>query len=142
MAKVKKFAIIFSSIILLGFSLGQLLFSTDLYDNLIDNVVWSKEKKVLNESNVSQIIFYSDKSIELKNEEKDVFVNKLKRSKFYRNNEQGQVDGGVAIGVVFKDGSKESFEYCGASVFQMEYKGRVFSIKNEELEQILLEHDV
>ena len=52
------------------------------------------------------------------------------------------VDGGQAIIIIFKDGTKDSFEYCGGSVFQITYKGKMFSVRNKELEQILLDYKV
>ncbi|MDP4146906.1 MAG: hypothetical protein Q8936_20940 [Bacillota bacterium] len=142
MHKVKKGAVITSVVIILILSLARLFLGTDLGNNIVDSIVWSEEKKLFNEESISKISFYAEKAIDLTGEEKKKFISNLKSSKFYRNNEQRQVDGGLAIIIFFKDGSKESLEYCGASVFQIQYKGRIFSIKNKELEQILLEHEV
>jgi|GEM_PF-6304898 len=57
-------------------------------------------------------------------------------------NQNRAIDGGMAIILISEDGSHDSFEYCGGSVFQISYKGNLFSIENKELEQILLKYNV
>lgn len=107
---------------------------------------WSQKKKQLQNLELSKITFYtggsSAKNVELTGVEKDNFMNCLLTSEFYRSNRTGQIDGGVPIVLISKDGSQDSFQYCGAGVFQIWYKGDIFLIKNKELEQILLKYNV
>lgn len=49
---------------------------------------------------------------------------------------------GSIVLIIFKDGKKETLEYCGGGIFQMTYKERMFSIRNKKLEHILLKYDM
>lgn len=107
---------------------------------------WNQKKKQLENLELSKITFYtggrSGKNVELTGVEKDNFMKCLLTLEFYRSNRTGQIDGGVTMVLISKDGSQDSFQYCGAGVFQIWYKGDIFSIKNKELEQILLKYNI
>jgi hypothetical protein len=120
--------------------------NTNTKNDIFSRNQWSQKKKQLDNLELSKITFYtggrSGKNIELTGVEKDNFMNCLLTSEFYRSNRTGQIDSGVAIILISKDGSQDSFQYCGAGVFQIWYKENIFSIKNKELEQILLKYNV
>lgn len=134
--KVKKYTLYFLIIMLLCF-IGYSIFKSDQ---------WAQKKKQLSNMKISKITFYTGgsnaKNVELTGADKDNFMNCLLTSKFYRHNRYGAIDGGMAIILVSEDGSQDSFEYCGGSVFQISYKGNLFSIQNKELEIILLKYNV
>lgn len=120
--------------------------NTNTRNDIFSRNQWSQKKKQLENLELSKIKFYtggrSGKNVELTGVEKDNFMKCLLTSEFYRSNRTGQIDGGVAMVLISKDGSQDSFEYCGAGVFQIWYKGDIFSIKNKDLEQILLKYNV
>lgn len=120
--------------------------SPSLGNNIIDRYHWGQKKSQLENIEILKVTFYTGgnnaKNVELTGTDKDNFMNSLLASEFYRSNHTGAIDGGMAIILVFKDGSQDTFEYCGASVFQISYKGNLFSIKNKELEQVLLKYNV
>jgi hypothetical protein len=134
--KDKKYILYFLIIMLLSF-IGYSILRSDQ---------WDLKKRELANMKLSKITLYTGgsnaKNVELTGADKDNFMNCLLTSKFYRENRYGAIDGGMAIVLISEDGSNDSFEYCGGSVFQISYKGNLFSIKNKELEQILLKYNV
>ncbi|HEY5561597.1 MAG TPA: hypothetical protein VIK72_07535 [Clostridiaceae bacterium] len=48
----------------------------------------------------------------------------------------------MPIIIEYKNGTDDSFEYCGSDVFQIVYKGRMFSIRNTKLKQLLQKYNV
>ncbi|MGE5628384.1 MAG: hypothetical protein ACM3X7_09735 [Solirubrobacterales bacterium] len=143
---IKKYVLHVLIIVILCFGCVDLSLKTDQGNNIISSVKWSQKKNQLKSTELSLISFYTGgqnpKTVELTGTEKDNFINCLLTSKFYRSNWSGSIDGGMPIILNFKDGSKDTLEYCGGSVFQTECKGNLFSIKNKELEQTLLKYNV
>jgi hypothetical protein len=117
---------------------------TDLGHNITSNIDWIHKKNELKNTSISKIIFYSSngKEVALINSEKDAFIESLVSSKFYKSNWQGMVDTDNVIFIIYNDGSRESLEDCGGGVFQIDYKGRMFSIKNNIVEQNLLKDNL
>lgn len=130
---------------LLFCSIEILLNGTDIGHNITANIDWSQKKTELKNTHISKITFWihgtNSKEIDLMNSKNDAFISSLIHSKFYRSNWQGMVDTDCVILLIYNNGTKESLEYCGGSIFQITYKGRMFSIKNKELEQSLLNYD-
>jgi hypothetical protein len=110
----------------------------------LTSIHWTQKKRELANTEFSKITFYTGgnnpKNIELTDGEKDNFMKCLLNSKFYRNNRYGAIDGGMAIILISKAGTRDSFEYCGGGIFQISYEENLFSIKNIELEKILLNY--
>jgi len=144
--KTKKYIIRFFIIVFLFFCFTGVVLYTALGHDINSNLQWIQKKKELNNIDISKITFYTGgvngREVKLVDNEKDNFTRSLVNSKFYKSNWKGMVDGGLAIIIIFKDGTKDSFEYCGGSVFQITYKGKMFSVRNKELEQILLSYKV
>jgi hypothetical protein len=107
---------------------------------------WTQKKSELSNADISKITFYTGgsnaKNIELTGDDKDKFINSLLNSKYYRNNSTSSIDGGMAILLISKNTTYDSIEYCGSSIFQISYKGHLFSVKNKGLEDILLKYNV
>lgn len=144
--KGKKYAIYLLMLTVLLVSCIEIGLKANAKGKIFSANQWSQKKKQLEDIKLSKITFYTGgsnaKNVELTGAEVDNFMNCLLNSEFYRSNRTGQVDGGMAIILISKDDSQDSFEYCGAGVFQISYRGDLFSIKNKELEQILLKYNV
>lgn len=143
---IKKYIIYFLIAIVLLVSFVEITLNTDASHNFFSSNHWNQKKKQLQNIELSMITFYTGgnnaKKVELTGAEKNDFMNRLLTSEFYRSNRTGQIDGGMAIVLISKDGNQDSFEYCGAGVFQISYKNDIFSIKNKELEQIMFKYNV
>lgn len=143
---IKKYVLYFLIIVVLFISCVEIGLNTDVGNNIFSSKQWTQKKKELENIDLSKVSFYTGginaKNVELTGAEKDNFMSCLLTSKFYRSNRTGAIDGGMAIILVFKDGSKDSFEYCGGSIFQIWDKENSFLIKNKELEQVLLKYNV
>ncbi|MDD7793218.1 hypothetical protein [Clostridium sp. 'White wine YQ'] len=144
--KTKKYVIYFLLIILLFVCSVEVGLKTTVGSNILSRYEWTQKKKQLENTEISKITFYTGgrnaKNVELIGSEKDNFIKYLLASEFYRSNSAGQIDGGMAIILNLRDGSHDSFEYCGGDIFQISNKGNLFSIKNKELEKILLKYNV
>ena len=144
--KIKKYIIRFFIIVFLFFCFTGVVLYTALGHDINSNLQWIQKKKELNNIDISKITFYTGgvngREVKLVDNEKDNFTRSLVNSKFYKSNWNGMVVGGLAIIIIFKDGTKDSFEYCGGSDFQITYKRKMFSVRNKELEQILLDYKV
>ncbi|GIM29861.1 hypothetical protein CPJCM30710_25270 [Clostridium polyendosporum] len=143
---IKKYLLGFLIIAFLIFAFIDIVWNSNLRHNIIGNKQWTQKKKEFKSTEISKITFYTGglngKNIELTEKEKDNFIINLINSKFYKSNWRGMIDGGIAITIVFNDGTKDYFEYCGESIFQITYNGKMFSIRNKELEKTLLSYNV
>jgi hypothetical protein len=80
------------------------------------------------------------RELDLIEKDKDKFIEILTDSNFYRSNWQGMLDDSISIEITYNNGSNRSFEYCGGDIFQLSYNGSMFSIRNKNLENILLKY--
>ncbi|MEQ8154657.1 MAG: hypothetical protein ABRQ25_07220 [Clostridiaceae bacterium] len=143
--KIKKYLLGFLTTVFLIFTFIGIEWNSDLGHNIVGYKQWTQKKKEFNSDEISKITFYTGglngRNVELIEKEKDNFIINLVNSKFYKSNWTGMIDGGIAIAIVFNDGTKDYFEYCGGSVFQITYNGKMFSIRNKELEKILFSYN-
>ncbi|WP_238881279.1 hypothetical protein [Clostridium sp. YIM B02551] len=144
--KTKKYVIYLLIIILLFVCCVEIGLKTTVGSNILSRYEWTQKKNQLENTEISKITFYTGginaKNVELTGSERDNFIEYLLNSEFYRSNRTGQIDGGMAILLIQNDGSHDSFEYCGGDIFQISHNGNLFSIKNKELEKILLKYNV
>ncbi|MEQ8154097.1 MAG: hypothetical protein ABRQ25_04265 [Clostridiaceae bacterium] len=144
--RVKKYLLGFYITAFLVLAFAGMVWNSGIIYNITDKKQWTQKKEKLKSNEIAKITFYTGglngRNVELIEKEKDDFIINFVNSKFYKSNWTGMIDGGMAIGIVFSDGNKEYFEYCGEGIFQMTYSGKIFSIYNKELENILLSYNV
>jgi hypothetical protein len=124
--------------------LAVLLWNSDLAHNTMSKIQWTQKKKEFKNDEISKVSFYTGgldgREIEFIEKEKDAFILALSDSAFYKSNWRGMLDDSISIELTYNNGSKSYFEYCGGDIFQLSYKGRMFSIRNKNLENILLKY--
>jgi hypothetical protein len=91
-----------------------------MQENIFSSYQWTQKKKQIGNIELSKITFYigwsNAENVELTSAEKDNFKNCLLTSEFYRSNHTGQINSGMDIILILKDGSHDSFEYCSGGV--------------------------
>lgn len=142
---MKKYIVLFIPII--AVLLLMILMRSDLnpdYRNYrIDKKTWGEMSTLFREDNISKVILYGTKNIELENNEKDDFIRKLSEAKFQKSNWKGEgPTPSVTITIIFEDGSYVNFGYWGTSLFETSYKQRQFIILSYDIANILDKYKV
>ena len=132
---MKKITVVLILITLFIFSL---LFGEDIYYNLVDNSHWNQLNSVINNTKIDEIILDS----ELTGNEKSDFISNLNKAEFYKSNWRKIGPTGPVFTIVFKDGSKQYFEYFGNAIFETSYNNSQFLIKSIEIEQVLKNYNI
>ncbi|GKU25331.1 hypothetical protein [Clostridium folliculivorans] len=121
--------------------LAVILWNSDLAHNAVARIQWTQKKKEFRSDDISKISFYTGglngMEIEFIGKDKDNFILTLSNSNFYKSNWQGMLDDSISIEITYNNSSKRYFEYCGGDIFQLGYKGNLFSIRNKNLSEIL-----
>lgn len=135
--KTNKFVIL----IFLFSILAVILWNSDLAHNTVARIQWAQKKKEFKNDEISKVSFYTGglngREIEFIGKDKDNFILTLSNSTFYKSNWRGMLDDSISIEITYNNNSKRYFEYCGGDIFQLSYKGSMFSIRNKLLADIL-----
>ena len=124
--------------ILITVSIFLLLFGETIYHNSADNICWKQLNANINYDKIYQIILES----ELVDSEKSDFINNLSKAEFYKSNWRKEGPTGRVYTIVFKDGSKQYFQYWGNAIFETTYSNGQFLIKSNEIEKTLKKHGI
>lgn len=118
------------------------LFGKDIYYNSMDINHWKQLKSIIKEDNIYKVILNPASQVELEGNEKSNFIQSLNKSKYYKSNWRMEGPTGPVITIIFKDGTKQYFQYWGNAIFETYYKNGQFLITSDEVEHVLREHNI
>lgn len=119
-----------------------IFFGQDVYHNSVDYIYWKQLSSKIKTSTISKVILESGNPIELKSNEKKIFIKNLGKAKFYKSNWREIGPTGAIIEAVFKDGKRLYFQYCGNAEFELTLKKEQFFIRSVDIEKLMEEYNV
>lgn len=107
-----------------------------------DIQLWKEFRDTLNSDNISTVSINGFKSVSLQDDEKNTFIDVIKKSSFFKSNRELAGTTGAVILINYTDGKEDSITCSGGSLFELYYKKLHFFVKNAELKKLLDHYDI
>lgn len=119
-----------------------IFFGEDIYHNLLDYIYWKQVSSNIKINTISKIDLELKNPIELKDDEKNNFIEDLNKAKFYKSNWHKVGPTGTIVSVIFNNNRKVYFEYWGNSIFELTMNGEQFLIKSASIESVIKKYNI